>query len=131
MITAESMLSKHPVLRITEALFFLHELFSSHSCCIPKLIVFLICRKRQEAEEKERKRREEQRRREEEERRRREEEQRRKEKLERFARCTIEVADQIKTEVMTTEMERAAAAEYRSVMSSILFLGLVFASANF
>ena len=37
MMTAESMLSKRPVLRITAALFFLLKLFSSHIYCIPKL----------------------------------------------------------------------------------------------
>ena len=35
MMTAESMLSKHPVLRFIAALFFILELFSSHIYCIP------------------------------------------------------------------------------------------------
>ena len=38
MITAESMLSKRPVLRFTAALFFLLKLFSSHVYCIPKKV---------------------------------------------------------------------------------------------
>ena len=36
MMTAESMLSKRSVLRITVALFFLFELFSSQIYCIPR-----------------------------------------------------------------------------------------------
>ena len=34
-MTAESMLSKRPVLRFTAALFFLLKLFSSHIYCMP------------------------------------------------------------------------------------------------
>ena len=41
MITAESMLSKRPVLRITVVLLFLLKLFSSHIYCIPKYISFI------------------------------------------------------------------------------------------
>ena len=39
MMTAKCMWSKHPFLRITVALFFLLEMFSSHIYCIPITIV--------------------------------------------------------------------------------------------
>ena len=39
MMTAESMLSKHPVLRFTAVLFFLIKLFSPHIYCIPHFLV--------------------------------------------------------------------------------------------
>ena len=41
MMTAESMLSKRPVLKIMVTLFFLHRLFLSHICCIPLLYLLL------------------------------------------------------------------------------------------
>ena len=42
MMTAETMLSKRPVLGFTAALFFLFKLFLSHIYCIPKYIV-IVC----------------------------------------------------------------------------------------
>ena len=44
MITAESMLSKRPVLRITAALILLIQLFSFHIYCIPIQKTFLYFR---------------------------------------------------------------------------------------
>ena len=41
MMTAESMLSKRPVLRTTAALFFLLKLFSSRIYCNPNFVLFL------------------------------------------------------------------------------------------
>ena len=44
MMTAESMLSKRPVLRFTAALFFLLKPFSSHIYCIPTYYTFACSR---------------------------------------------------------------------------------------
>ena len=41
-MTAESMLSKRPVLRFTAVLFFLHKLFSSHIYCICKTSFIIV-----------------------------------------------------------------------------------------